>query len=93
MNSMLTKYAMEGSTPDGHPTGQFFFNKMSALMAAQEVVETHLGLKGKAREDYLDKYLDKTWDHFDTAGDGKIETERMSGFFRFLCANMQIDLH
>ena len=34
MNSMLTKYAMEGSTPDGHPTGKFFFNKMSALMAA-----------------------------------------------------------
>ena len=79
---------MEGSTPDGHPTGKFFFNKMSTLMAAEEIVETHLGLKGKAKEDYLDKYLDKTFTHFDTAGDGKIEVERMSNVFRFLCANM-----
>ena len=46
MNSMLTKYAMEGSTPDGHPTGQFFFNRLAAGMAANEIAETHLGLKG-----------------------------------------------
>ena len=93
MNSMLTKYAMEESTPDGHPTGKFFFSKLAALMAAQEITETHLGLKGDAKEDYINKYLDKTFEHFDTAADGKIETERMSGFFRFFCANMQINLH
>ena len=41
----------------------------------------------------MDKYFDKTWRHFDTADDGEIEVARMSGFFRFLCANMQINLH
>ena len=62
-------------------------------MAAQEVVETHLGLKDKAKEKFLNKYFDKTWRHFDTADDGKIELDRMSGFFRFLCNSMQINLH
>merc|ERR1712166_699698 len=93
MNSMLTKYSMEESTPDGHPTGKFFFNRLATAMAAGEIAETHLGLKGDAKEAYLDKYLDKTFDHFDPAADGKIEAERMSGLFRFFCANMQINLH
>ena len=90
---MIKNYAMEEATPDGHPTGEFYMNKAGAFMAAQEVVETHMGLKGEERAAYLDKYFDKTWKHFDTADDGKIETDRMGGFFRFLCANMQINLH
>ena len=93
MNSMLTKYAYEAATPEGKPTGEFYFNRLAAHMAAEEVVETHLGLTGEAREAYLEKYFDKTFDHFDTAADGKIESDRMSGFYRFLCANMQIVLH
>ena len=93
MNSMLTKYAYEASTPEGKPTGDFYFNYTAALMASQEVVETHLGLTGDAKQKYLDTYFDKTFTHFDTAADGKIEASRMGGFFRFLCANMQIVLH
>ena len=67
MNSMITKYAMETAKPDGTPTGDFIFKKSHAKQAAYEIVDTHLGLKGKDAEDYLDKYFDKTWDHFDTA--------------------------
>ena len=91
--SMLKNYAVEGATEDGYPTGEFYLTPATAWMAAKEVVETHLGLKGQANEDYLNKYFDKTWRHFDTADNGKIEPERMSGFFRFLCSNMQITLH
>ena len=90
---MLKNYAMEEATAEGVPTGRFYFNQNAAWMAAQEVVETHLGLKDKAKEAYLNKYFDKTWRHFDTADDGKIELDRMSGFFRFLCNSMQIVLH
>ena len=90
---MLTKYGFEASTPEGKPTGEFYFNYTAALMAAQEVVETHLGLKGDAKQKYLDQYFDRTFRHFDTAADGKIEADRMSGFFRFLCGAMQINLH
>merc|ERR1711934_1238553 len=93
MNSMITKYALEEATATGEPLGSFVFHKDQAYAAALEVVLTHLGLKGDAANDYLGKYFDKTWDHFDTAGDGRIEAMRMGGFFRFLCANYQIVLH
>ena len=93
MNSMINKYALELSTPEGKPTGQFVFKKMNAKQAAYEIVDTHLGLKGAEAEKYLTENFDKTWSHFDTANDGKVEAARMSGFFRFLCGNMQINLH
>ena len=93
MNSMITKYAMEAPAAGVEPSGNFYFNHITAFEAAKEILETHLGLKGKANDDYLDQYFEKTWEHFDTASDGKIETARMGGFFRFLCANMQINLH
>ena len=93
MNSMISKYALELAKPDGTPTGEFVFKKAHAKQAAYEIVDTHLGLKGAEAEDYLSKHFDTTWEHFDTAADGKIEAARMSGFFRFLCGNMQINLH
>ena len=93
MNSMIMNYAMESATKDGTPTGQFYFNHITAFTAAAEILKTHLGLEGKAADDYLDQYFEKTWDHFNTADDGKIEVARMGSFFRFLCANMQINLH
>ena len=92
MNSMIMNYAVE-KAKDGKPTGEFYFSPIAARLAGNEVVETHLGLKGDALNDYMDKYFDKTWRHFDTADNGEIEVARMGGFFRFLCANMQITLH
>ena len=93
MNSMITNYALEESTDLGKPTGNFVFKYNNAKMAAWEIIGTHLGLKDKAADDYMNQYFDKTWKHFDTAADGKIEAARMSGFFRFLCGNMNITLH
>ena len=92
MNSMIMNYSVEKAA-DGKPTGEFFFNPMAARLAGNEVVQTHLGLKGDELNAYMDKYFDKTWRHFDTADAGEIEVARMGGFFRFLCANMQINLH
>ena len=69
------------------------FKPPQAKMAAYEILDTHLGLKGKDAEDYLDKYFDKSFTHFDTANYGYIEVDRMSSFFRYLTGNMQIDLH
>ena len=93
MNSMISKYAHEKATDDGKPTGKFVFKKVNAYQTAWEILDTHMGLKGAEAQAYLDQYFQKTWEHFDTAGDGEIEADRMSGFFRFLCGNMQITLH
>ena len=61
MNSMISKYALEISKPDGTPTGEFVFKYPHAKQAAYEIVDTHLGLKGAEAEDYLSKYFDKAW--------------------------------
>jgi hypothetical protein len=86
MESMIKNYALEKKNSDG--SSSFYFKAPQAKFAAYEIVDTHLGLKGKAAEEYLNQYFNKTWRHFDTAGDGIIEAERMGGFFRFLCGNM-----
>ena len=94
MRSMIANYAMEKADKDtDKPTGEFYFNPIAARMASKEILKTHMKLEGAAADDYLDKYFAKTWDHFDTADEGKITSDRMATFFRFLCANMQINLH
>ena len=94
MRSMIENYAMERADKiTKKPTGEFYFNPISARMAAKEVLKTHMKLEGDAANDYLDQYFAKTWDHFDTADEGEISTDRMATFFRFLTANMQTVLH
>ena len=90
---MINNYAVEETTDEGVKKGVFVFHYNNAKRAAYEILDTHLHLKGKEADDYLSKYFDSTWRHFDTANDGRIEADRMSGFFRFLCGNMQLDLH
>ena len=58
-----------------------------------EILDTHLGLKGKDASDYLDKYFNAAFRHYDTAGTGEIEVDRIGSFFRYLSGNMAINLH
>merc|ERR1719331_838020 len=39
MNSMIMNYAMESATKDGTPTGNFYFNHITAFTAAKEILE------------------------------------------------------
>ena len=45
--NVLKNYATEGVTKEGKPDGRFFIVKAQAKKLAQEVVQTHLGFKGK----------------------------------------------
>ena len=93
MWSMYQNYALEKTTADGKPTGRFVLTPMEAKMAAYEILSTHMGLKGKAAEDYLAQNFQAAFDHFDTAATGEIEVERAASFFRYLTGNMAINLH
>ena len=44
---MIKNYSVEAATPEGKPTGKFFFNKGAALQGAHEIIKTHLGLEGE----------------------------------------------
>ena len=46
-----------------------------------------MSLTGIKAQKYMDENFEQAWKHFDTAEQGKIEAERMSGFYRFLCGN------
>ena len=93
MWSMYDQFAREATTDEGKPLGKFIFKPQDALPPCYEILKTHMGLDGKAAQDYIDKNFDATFQHFDTAAQGFIEAERMPGFFRYFTGNMQIPLH
>ena len=104
MRSMVSKYALEekmceeddsGDAVNCEPTGRFMVNKIGAKYAAKEVLQTHLGLKGMDKKDYLDRYFDKAWGHFDVTNSlnpGMLEVIKMPQFMRFLCNDQRMSL-
>jgi len=87
MHSVTKNHAVEAATETGEKTGKFNMNKAGARHLASEILETHMGLKGEKAEAYLNENFDKTWDHFDVNKEGKVEADRMPGFYRFLTGN------
>ena len=53
MRSMYYTYATEGKAKDGLPTGHFWVTKEDGKKAAEEVVATHLKLKGSELDSYV----------------------------------------
>ncbi len=60
--------------------------------AAREVLETNCKLAGKARDNWLNTYFSKAWNHFDVNRTGKVEVIKMPQFMRFLCSDQQMYL-
>ena len=92
MRSMINTYALEGKNKDGSPNGQFWMDEANTYAAAAEVLETHKGLKGQEKEQYLKTYFPRTWAHFDVNRTGKIEVIKMPQFMRFLSSDQQMYL-
>ena len=92
MRSMIKTYALEGKNKDGSPNGQFFMDEATTRAAAGEVLETHKGLTGGAKADYLKTYFPRTWAHFDVNKTGKLGVETMPQFMRFLASDQTLSL-
>lgn len=67
MWSMYANYARELTSDTGKKTGVFVFKPQDALPPCYEILKTHLGLDGKAAQDYIDSNFQAAFDHFDTA--------------------------
>ena len=63
MNSLITKYALEGKT-DGAPNGKFYLDKQALVAASKEVVGSHMGFKGEKADKFLAPF-DDLWKHYD----------------------------
>jgi chemotaxis protein histidine kinase CheA len=92
MRSMIKTYALEGKNKDGSPNGQFFMDEATTRAASGEVLETHKGLSGGAKADYLKTYFPRTWAHFDVNKTGKLGVETMPQFMRFLASDQTLSL-
>ena len=92
MHSMYNQYATEGKS-DGKPNGQFWLDKANAKRAAEEVIGTHLHLKGDAAGKYLAKDgpgdFDRIWNRFDVNEEGKIEIDMAPQLLRMICGNAE----
>ena len=92
MRSMIEQYAQEGKNKDGSPNGQFWMSEANTRAAASEVLNTHRGLSGAARENYLKTYFPRSWAHFDVNRTGMIEAIKMPQLMRFLSSDQQMYL-
>ena len=65
MNSMLTNYSKEGRDENGNPNGKFFVDKEQARKASEEILKTHLHLKGEDLKTYMMLNFEETWNYWD----------------------------
>ena len=83
---MVKDYALEGKDEDtGKPNGKFTVTKEQTRKAAEEVLATHLGLKGADAEEHLTKYFDTVWNHFDVLKKGVLDPQELNHLMRDLC--------
>ena len=52
MRSLISKFAVEGKV-NGKPNGQFYLTKNAVADVSYEIVNTHLGYKGKQLDDFV----------------------------------------
>ena len=80
-------------TDGGKPNGKFFITKDQSKQLAQEVIETHLGMKGVEKDNFMKKHFSESWEHYDVNDEGVLDAMWASPFMRFLCkSEKDIDL-
>ena len=91
--NVLERFATEGVTDGGKPNGKFFITKDQSKQLAQEVIETHLGMKGVEKDNFMKKHFSESWEHYDVNDEGVLDAMWASPFMRFLCkSEKDIDL-
>lgn len=77
MNSIVSKWAIEGKNEDGSKNGKFFMTKDLTREVASEVVQTHMGMTGSAKDAYVNEKLDELWKKYDNLNEGFVPAERI----------------
>ena len=84
MDNIFSRYADEGRTPSGHKTGQKLLMKDNAKLAAGTILEAAHKLTPDEVPEYLEKYFEDSWAHFDQNHEGWIRYEETHTFQRYL---------
>lgn len=84
MKSLINKYAIEGRGEDGKKNGKFYLDKAGATAVSEEVVETHLGLKGDKKDAYIKEHVPDLWSQWDVNDEGHVTADRIPTMLRKL---------
>ena len=74
------------SVYSNYATGDWL-SKNGAEALSREVLNSHKGMKGQELDNYMKKYFNKAWGHFDVNKIGKIEALKADNFLRFLASD------
>ena len=94
MRSMYEKYVSYPKDKDGKDIkSKHIITKSSGMALADEVVGTHKKLEGAEKADYIAKYFEKAWYHFDVNKVEYIEALQAPSFVRFLLSNQFANIY
>lgn len=89
MNSIVSKWAVEGKNADGSKSGHFYMTKDATESVSKEVVETHMHMTGGERDSYVSGHLAKLWPHYDVNNAGYIDVERVPVLLRQMVGEVE----
>lgn len=87
MGEIISKYAMEGGKAQGKPNGEFWFEWDGAEKASAQVLQDYVHIDSEDAQSIICDKFKATWEHYDVNNSGKVEAERMPGFFQHLIGN------
>ena len=87
MGEIVSKYAMEGGKAQGKPNGDFWFEWDGAEKASAQVLQDYVHIDSEEAQSIICDKFKATWEHFDVNNSGKVEADRMPGFFQHLIGN------
>ena len=90
VNSAIANYALEGNT-GGKPNGNFYVTKGDMKSMAKEVVGTHLGLKGGARDSYVNERFPDLWNTHDVLRKGFLNADEAPVVLKSLVGNVELN--
>lgn len=89
MNSLISKYALEGNEA-GKGNNKFYLTRSGTKQVATEVVATHMKFSGSKLEGYVNEKMNALWKKYDVLGDGFVPADRVPVLLRSMIGDVEI---
>ena len=87
MDKVIKKLAVVGRDSTNNKTGQLFLSKDKMRRAGEIILEATHKLKQEEVPQWMDKYFEDTWSHYDQNKEGYLRYEESHTFMRYLMNN------
>ena len=84
MDKVIKKLAVVGRDSTNNKTGQLFLSKDKMRRAGEIILEATHKLKQEEVPQWMDKYFEDTWSHYDQNKEGYVRYEESHTFMRYL---------